>query len=218
MILIKRVCFSTELLSSNITCLHGSVKSVSSAHEIIINICQVILGDEIHPCKSCSHVTINYSAFLNICSLPNYQSRLILFQCHCWASSLPLVILKLLCCNAPPVLKCLGLEATDLAQGILGVIRQTPFNSLACLPIACDCLHWWVSSSLLDPCPLAKANSCPMPVQRSILHLFWYTFISVWWIKRAWHVVSAFKQCVKCSMKFTRPLVFKNKTKKHTFY
>lgn len=51
---------------------------VLSAHKMIVNIYRAILGDDIHPCINCSHVSMNYSVFLNIYSVPNYQSKLTL--------------------------------------------------------------------------------------------------------------------------------------------
>lgn len=73
-ILIKWVCHSTILPSPNSTYLHGSF--TLSVHKVIINIYGVLLGAETHPGKRCSHVTINYSVFLNICSVLNDQNRL----------------------------------------------------------------------------------------------------------------------------------------------
>lgn len=86
-------------------------------HKIIIHIYRVILGGEIHPGKSCSHVSTNYSAFLNIRPVPNYLSRLTFVSASLlgWLSaSSYLGAAVLIAC---PVLECLGLEATDLAGG-----------------------------------------------------------------------------------------------------
>lgn len=90
---------------------------VLSAHKIIVNIYRVILGDDIHPCKNCPHVSMlfSFSKYL-LCSQLSEQTdtcfnvpvrpalRLELSWSYCAVF-------------ARPVLQCSGLEAVDLAWG-----------------------------------------------------------------------------------------------------